>query len=49
MLKGDAPLPPIAQLTGFKLTSVACWQEVIELQAGVQHANPMGILRGGVF
>lgn len=40
---------PIAQLTGFKLTSVACWQAVIELQAGEQHANPMGILHGGVF
>jgi uncharacterized protein (TIGR00369 family) len=40
---------PIAQLIGFKLTSVACWQAVIELQAGEQHANPMGILHGGVF
>ncbi|MFZ3324515.1 MAG: PaaI family thioesterase [Methylocella sp.] len=25
------------------------WQAVIELQAGEQHANPMGILHGGVF
>jgi uncharacterized protein (TIGR00369 family) len=49
MLKGDAPLPPIAQLIGFKLTSVARWHGVIELQAGEPHANPMGILHGGVF
>jgi acyl-coenzyme A thioesterase PaaI-like protein len=49
MLKGDAPLPPIAQLIGFKLTSVTCGQAVIEFQAGEQHANPMGILHGGVF
>ncbi len=47
MLKGDAPLPPIAQLIGFKLTSVTCGQAVIEFQAGEQHANPMGILHGG--
>jgi len=49
MLKGDAPLPPIAQLIGFKLTSVTCGQAVIEFQAGEQHANPMGILHGGGF
>jgi uncharacterized protein (TIGR00369 family) len=49
MLKGDAPLPPIAQLIGFKLTSVTCGQAVIEFQAGEQHANPMGILHGSVF
>jgi uncharacterized protein (TIGR00369 family) len=49
MLKGDAPLPPIAQLIGFKLTSVTCGRAVIEFQAGEQHTNPMGILHGGVF
>jgi uncharacterized protein (TIGR00369 family) len=49
MLKGDAPLPPIAQLIGFKLTSVTCGQAVIELQAGEQHFNPMGTHHGGVF
>ena len=49
MLKGDAPLPPIAQLIGFKLTSVTCGQAVIKFQAGEQHANPMGILHSGVF
>jgi uncharacterized protein (TIGR00369 family) len=49
MLKGNAPLPPIAQLIGFRLTSVTCGQAVIEFQAGEQHANPMGILHGGVF
>jgi len=49
MLKGDAPLPPIAHLIGFKLTSVTCGRAVIEFQAGEQHANPMGILHGGVF
>jgi uncharacterized protein (TIGR00369 family) len=49
MLKWDAPLPPIAHLIGFQLTSVTYGQAVIEFQAGEQHANPMGILHGGVF
>jgi uncharacterized protein (TIGR00369 family) len=42
MLKDNAPLPPIAQLIGVRLTS-------IEFQGGEQHANPTGILHGGVF
>lgn len=49
MLVGDAPLPPIAQLIGFKLTSVTSGEAVIELEAGEQHANPLGILHGGVY
>lgn len=49
MLKGDAPLPPIAQLIGFRLTSVTCGQSVVEFQAGEQRADPSGILHGGVF
>jgi uncharacterized protein (TIGR00369 family) len=49
MLKGDAPLPPIAQLIGFKLTSVTCGRAVIEFQASEQHANPLGKLPGGVL
>ena len=31
------------------LTSVTYWHGVIDLQAYVHHANPMGILHGGVF
>lgn len=40
---------PIAQLIGFVLTEVAPGRAVIELEAGPQHANPMGTLHGGVL
>lgn len=49
MLQGKAPSPSIAQLIGFKLTSVAPGQAEIEFHAGKQHANPMGTLHGGVL
>ncbi|MGH6822923.1 MAG: PaaI family thioesterase [Methylocella sp.] len=49
MLKGDAAKPPIAQLTGFKLTPVTSGPAGIELQAGEQHSATKGIRRGGAF
>jgi uncharacterized protein (TIGR00369 family) len=41
--------PPIAKLIGFVLTEVGPERAVIELEAGPQHANPMGTLHGGVL
>jgi uncharacterized protein (TIGR00369 family) len=49
MLQGKEPPPPIAQLIGFKVTSVAPGQAELEFQAGKQHANPMGTLHRGVL
>lgn len=49
MLAGEAPPPPISRLIGFRLTSIAPGQAVIEFEAGPQHANPMGTLHGGVL
>ena len=49
ILSGDLPLPPIAQLLGFRLTQVGGDQATIEMDAGPQHANPMGTLHGGVL
>lgn len=46
---GDLAPPPIAQLLGFRLTNVGGDQAVIEMDAGPQHANPMGTLHGGVL
>jgi uncharacterized protein (TIGR00369 family) len=40
---------PVAKLVGFRPTSVAEGKAVFELQAGPQHANPMGTLHGGVL
>jgi len=40
---------PVAKLVGFRPTSVEDWKAVFELEAGPQHANPMGTLHGGVL
>lgn len=41
--------PPIAGLIGFRLTEVRKGRATIEMDAGPQHANPMGTLHGGVI
>jgi uncharacterized protein (TIGR00369 family) len=40
---------PASELIGFRLTSVEPGRAVFELEAGPQHANPMGTLHGGVL
>ena len=49
VLQGDLPVPPIARLIGFNLTSVKPGEAVIEFQSTEAHANPMGTLHGGVL
>ena len=46
---GDEFLAPIGRLLGFKLVGSGAGQATIELEAGEQHANPMGTLHGGVL
>ena len=41
--------PPIAELIGFDLEDIGDGRAVFSLQAGSQHANPMGTLHGGVL
>jgi uncharacterized protein (TIGR00369 family) len=41
--------PPIAKLVGFQLTVFEPGRAVFELEAGPQHANPMGTLHGGIL
>jgi uncharacterized protein (TIGR00369 family) len=41
--------PPIAQLIGFEVEHVGQGHAVAVLEAGPQHANPMGTLHGGVL
>src|SRR5258708_907621 len=48
MVRGDAERPPIAKLIGLEFVSIDLGQSVFELNAGPQHANPMGTLHGGV-
>lgn len=39
---------PVAKLVGFTLKSLEQGKAVFELEAGPQHANPMGTLHGGI-
>jgi uncharacterized protein (TIGR00369 family) len=48
-LSGKVPPPPIALLLGFRLIAVSPGTATVQLEAGPQHANPMGTLHGGVL
>jgi uncharacterized protein (TIGR00369 family) len=41
--------PPIAKLIGFEVVEIGDGRAIGSLQAGPQHANPMGTLHGGVL
>ena len=47
--RGEAPPPPVAALIGFGIVSVEPGHVVMEMEAGKQHANPMGTLHGGIL
>ncbi len=47
--RNEIPAPPIGRLLGFTLTSVERGRAVVEMEAGPEHANPMGTLHGGVL
>ena len=49
VIQGEVPHPPVAQLIGFRMVEAEAGRVVIELEAGEQHANPMGTLHGGVL
>ena len=42
--RGELPHPPIATLIGFTIGSIEPGRVVMEMDAGPQHANPMGTL-----
>jgi uncharacterized protein (TIGR00369 family) len=48
-ISGGFPDPPIAQLIGLRMISLLPGESRLELDAGPQHANPMGTLHGGVL
>lgn len=49
MASGELPPPPVGTLVGFRLRSVGSGEAIFELEAGPQHANPMGTLHGGIL
>ena len=48
-LHGGEPAAPVGKLIGFRPTSIETGRAVFELEAGPQHANPMGTLHGGII
>jgi len=44
-----AEKPPIAKLIGFVIEGIADGRAVGSMEAGPQHANPMGTLHGGIL
>jgi uncharacterized protein (TIGR00369 family) len=40
---------PVAKLVGFEVSEIADGRAVGQLDAGPQHANPMGTLHGGIL
>ena len=49
MVRGESEHPPVAQLVGFKLAALERGKSTMILEAGPQHANPMGTLHGGIL
>lgn len=49
IMAGDLPPAPMATLVGYRVTAVEPGRARVELNAGARHANPMGVLHGGVL
>jgi uncharacterized protein (TIGR00369 family) len=49
IIAGDVEPPPVAKLIGFEMTQVEPGRAVFELDAGPQHASPLGTVHGGII
>jgi uncharacterized protein (TIGR00369 family) len=49
IVRGDTQGAPVGRLIGFRPTSIETGKAIFELEAGPQHANPMGTLHGGII
>jgi len=49
IIAGDVEPPPVAKLIGFEMTEVEPGRAVFELDAGPQHASPLGTVHGGII
>jgi uncharacterized protein (TIGR00369 family) len=47
--RGELPPPPVATLIGFIIGSIEPGRVVMEMEAGPQHASPLGTVHGGVL
>jgi uncharacterized protein (TIGR00369 family) len=46
---GEIPPPPVGDLVGMRMTAVAEGEATFELEAGPQHASPLGTVHGGIL
>ena len=46
MVAGEIDPPPVAELVGMRMTDIDPGRAVFELEAGPQHASPLGTLHG---
>ncbi len=49
LAQGKLPMPPVSALIGFRIQSAEADRVVMVLEAGPQHANPMGTIHGGIL
>jgi len=49
ILRARTSAVPVAELIGFHVEEIGNGRAVASLQAGPQHANPMGTLHGGIL
>jgi len=47
--RGELAPPPVATLIGFTIGSVEPGRVVMEMEAGPQHASPLGTVHGGIL
>ena len=48
IMDGGMPVPPIAELMGFRLVEAEPGRAVFEMEAGPEHYNPIGSVHGGI-
>jgi uncharacterized protein (TIGR00369 family) len=49
VVNGEADMPPVAKLIGFRLVEVEEGRAVVHFEAEPRHWNPQGTLHGGIF
>jgi uncharacterized protein (TIGR00369 family) len=49
VVAGDLDHPPVAKLLGMRMTEIEPGRGVFELDAGPQHASPLGTVHGGII
>jgi uncharacterized protein (TIGR00369 family) len=49
MIRKEEPNAPVADLIGFRVVEAEPGRAIFEMEAGPQHANPMGTLHGGIL